>query len=80
MTNITIRIDSVNTKHVRFTIFQDGANTGSLCMDREAGNNFVQALLNSDNVHATLYVLKNDLEVTLMRYKQRHMIEDNDDA
>ena len=58
---ITIRIDNVNTKHVRFTIFQDGANTGSLCMDREAGNNFVQALLNSDDVHATLKDMTDDL-------------------
>ena len=61
MTNITIRIDNVNPKHIRFTVFQDGGNAGQLCMDREAGSNFVQALLNSDVVHATLKDMTDDL-------------------
>ena len=47
MTDITIRIDSINPKHIRFTIFQDGGNAGQLCMESDAGDLFIDSLCES---------------------------------
>lgn len=41
---ITIRIDSTNDVHMRFTVFQDGGNCGQLCMNTKEGNMFIDAL------------------------------------
>ena len=37
---IRLRIDSSNKAHTRFTIFEDGANCGQLCMRTPAFFNF----------------------------------------
>jgi hypothetical protein len=39
-----IRIDSQNEQHTRLTIFQDGGNTGQLCMNVEPAHMFIDAL------------------------------------
>ena len=37
---IHLRIDSSNKQHTRFTIFEDGANCGQLCMNTPGFFNF----------------------------------------
>ena len=46
---ISIRIDSVNEQHMRFTIFQDGGNAGQLCMDTNAARIFIDTLYDNPN-------------------------------
>lgn len=46
---IRVRIDSENEQHIRFTIFQDGGNAGSLCMNTKEGNLFIDSLFNSQD-------------------------------
>ena len=45
---LKIRIDSLNERHVRFTIFQDGGNCGHLTMNTEAFNQYLHTLATSD--------------------------------
>jgi len=44
---IKIRIYSENEQHIRFTIFQDGGNAGSLCMNTDAGHLFIDSIIES---------------------------------
>jgi len=46
---LKIRIKSVNEKHVRFDVFQDGGNCGHLCMETDPFNNFLHVLATNDN-------------------------------
>jgi hypothetical protein len=46
---ISIRIDSVNEQHMRFTIFQDGGNAGQLCMNTNAARIFFDTLHDNPN-------------------------------
>ena len=36
MKELKLRIDSINERHIRFTVFQDKGNCGHLTMEREA--------------------------------------------
>jgi hypothetical protein len=44
---ITIRIDSTNSEHTHFTIFQDGGNCGQLCMNTREASIFINRLYGS---------------------------------
>ena len=41
---VLIRLDSINETHAHFTVFVNGANTGSLCMSPEEMEEFVSGL------------------------------------
>ena len=41
---LKFRIDSVSSKHTRFTVFQDHGNCGQLCMENDAANILMEVL------------------------------------
>ena len=49
MTKFSIRKDSQNPRHVRFTVFEDGANCGQLTMTVIGWTDFRLAMLNASS-------------------------------
>lgn len=60
MKRLKIRIDSVTSKHVYFTIFMDGASCKPLCMLRSEAFVFINALKLGSDAANLLMEVEND--------------------
>lgn len=49
LNKLTFRVDQENSRHVHFTVFENGANTGSLVFDRGAFFHLCEYLLGMSN-------------------------------
>lgn len=52
---LKFRIDIINPRHTHFTVFQNGGNCGSLCMENKAFDVFTTNLHASDIEFETIY-------------------------
>lgn len=60
MDKLIVRIDTISSQHVRFTIFMNGANCGELCLLKSEAFVFINALNLGADAADLLMEIKND--------------------